>query len=459
MDATTLRAGPGPGLRAAIVIAAAGSAGAGLIHATVAGSHADSRALVWMFAACAAAQLGWAAVVVLVPKRSVLLAGVVINSAAVGAWFLSRTVGISFVDALAEPEAIGTQDLLAALLAAAAVGGAVLAIAQPIARRSVSNAWSAAIVFATVVLAVPALAASHTHGHDHLADEHIHAVGAAAHTHADGVEHEHDAAVAGAVEHSHDSTEATGDGTTSTTHAHTTTTGATHTDDGHTHGSTTPVTNPTDPEQVPHSHGPSTPTTPGVTTPPHTHPAPSPTGPIVTVNDPRLSAAQQTAAGNLLVNTVQAMTAFPTVASVEAAGYQSIGDASTGFEHFVNWTFFSDGTELNPQRIESIVARVNANGSRTIVSGMYILTLGKTMADVPDIAGTLTTWHDHQDLCWAPTPTGGNRVTGIAVNGTCPNGGANVPTPPMLHVWLEPQPCGPFAGIEGTHGSSCQHTH
>ena len=81
------------------------------------------------------------------------------------------------------------------------------------------------------------------------------------------------------------------------------------------------------------------------------------------------------------------------------------------------------------------------------------------MANVPEIAGSLTTWHDHQDLCWTTTPTGGNRVTGIAVNGQCPNGGVNVATPPMLHVWLEPQPCGPFAGIEGTHGSACGHTH
>jgi hypothetical protein len=31
-------------------------------------------------------------------------------------------------------------------------------------------------------------------------------------------------------------------------------------------------------------------------------------------------------------------------------------------------------------------------------------------------------------------------------------------TAPMLHVWLEDTPCGPFAGIEG-HGGSCDHAH
>ena len=38
---------------------------------------------------------------------------------------------------------------------------------------------------------------------------------------------------------------------------------------------------------------------------------------------------------------------------------------------------------------------------------MYILGFGKTMADVPDVAGELTTWHDHQNLCWE-----GIRVVG-----------------------------------------------
>ena len=360
MDATMSR--PEQGLRAAIVIAAAGSAGAGLIHAAAAGSHSGSRTLVWMFAGCAAAQLGWAAAVVLVPKRLVLLAGVVINSAALGAWFLSRTVGISFVDALVEPEAIGTQDLLAAMLAAVALGGAVLAIAQPISRRAIPNAWSAAIVFGVVVLAVPALAAGHTHSHDEAAGgEHIHAVGAAAHSDEGGDGHDHDTEVAGITEeHGHDDDDHATDGTTSTTHGHGATTVSTpqHDDTDHPHSNPPPAGNPTQPtgHDPNHPHGTPPPTTPGVTTPPHNHPPPPPTGPIVTVTDPRLSATQQKAAGNLLLSTLQAMTAFPTVAAVQAAGYQSIGDSSTGFEHFVNWTYFSDGSELNPQRIESIVA-------------------------------------------------------------------------------------------------------
>ncbi|MGZ4756118.1 MAG: hypothetical protein ACXWA9_14505 [Acidimicrobiia bacterium] len=446
-----------PGSRAAIVVAAAGSIGAGLIHAAAAGSHSESRELVWLFAACAAAQLGWAAVVVLAPSRRALFVGAGINGAAVVAWFLAHTVGISMIGALTQPEAVGTQDLLAVSLAAVALAATMLAITQPIARRSLPNEWSAAIVLFAVLLAVPALAAGHTHaGHDHLAAEHIHAGSTAAAGHDHGVE------VAGAVAHNHDAAGGTSSSSsdgTGTTHSHTST-GAATTGTGHDHTvSTSGQTTPTN-----HNHT-TDPTTPGDTTPPeHVHPQDptgpvTPTGPIVSITDPRLIASQQQAAGTLLVTTLQAMTAFPDVAAVEAAGYQSIGDASTGFEHFVNWTYFSDSSELDPHRIESIVAKVNPDGSRTVASGMYILSLGKTMADVPDIAGPLTTWHDHQDLCWAPTPTGGNRVTGIAVNGQCPNGGVNVPTPPMLHVWLEPQACGPFSGIEGLHGAGCEHQH
>ena len=88
------------------------------------------------------------------------------------------------------------------------------------------------------------------------------------------------------------------------------------------------------------------------------------------------------------------------------------------------------------------------------MSGMYILNPGKTMANVPALAGPLTTWHDHQNLCFS-----GTTLVGLSVNGSCDPaqggpGGTLIPTPPMLHVWLVPHPCGPFAGIE-THGGGC----
>ena len=79
---------------------------------------------------------------------------------------------------------------------------------------------------------------------------------------------------------------------------------------------------------------------------------------------------------------------------------------------------------------------------------MYILNTGKTMVNVPALAGPLTTWHDHQNLGFS-----GTQLVGIAVDGKCAKG-VLTPTPPMLHVWLVAHPCGPFAGIE-SHGGNC----
>jgi hypothetical protein len=58
--------------------------------------------------------------------------------------------------------------------------------------------------------------------------------------------------------------------------------------------------------------------------------------PIISVDDPRLSAAQRQAALTLIADTAIGMIGLDDVAAVEAAGYTSIGDAGTGWEHFVN---------------------------------------------------------------------------------------------------------------------------
>ena len=52
------RTGVSGGARPAVVAAAVGSAVAGLVHAAAAGTHQGDSLLVWMFSACAA-QLGW----------------------------------------------------------------------------------------------------------------------------------------------------------------------------------------------------------------------------------------------------------------------------------------------------------------------------------------------------------------------------------------------------------------
>ncbi|MFP5317741.1 MAG: hypothetical protein ACLGI2_05535 [Acidimicrobiia bacterium] len=166
---------------------------------------------------------------------------------------------------------------------------------------------------------------------------------------------------------------------------------------------------------------------------------------------------QLEAARALIVSTRSSVSQrFPDEAAVMAAGYRSIGDGRVrgSFEHFVNADYLADGRELDPQRIESIVLENTGAGPR-VASAMYILEMGKTMDDVPEVAGELTVWHDHQNLCWDDA---GVRLAGLLVNGRCLPRGTFRPTPPMLHVWVQDHPCGPFAGIDG-HGQGCAHRH
>jgi hypothetical protein len=142
------------------------------------------------------------------------------------------------------------------------------------------------------------------------------------------------------------------------------------------------------------------------------------------------------------------------IAAAEAAGYRSIGDAFTGFEHLVHPDQAADPTVLDPTRPESLVYRVE-DGEKTYVSAMFILPPGSTMDDVPDLGDERAVWHLHDDLCFDEE----GRLAGVFRDGQCLFGGEHRITPPMLHVWVVDHPCGPFAGIEGRHGDGCAHQH
>jgi hypothetical protein len=147
--------------------------------------------------------------------------------------------------------------------------------------------------------------------------------------------------------------------------------------------------------------------------------------------------------------------AVVTTADAEAAGYVWIGDGRRpgGFQHYINPELLADERVLDPDRIEALVFENTASGP-VLVSAMYLLDPGATMADVPDVAGDLTQWHDHQNLCWDAT---GTRLAGVSLDGErCRPGGTLRATPPMLHVWLDDHDCGPFAGVEGHGDTACE---
>ncbi|MEJ6512867.1 MAG: hypothetical protein QNL59_01140 [Actinomycetota bacterium] len=224
-------------------------------------------------------------------------------------------------------------------------------------------------------------------------------------------------------------------------HDHTLVADVSSTDSGHQHSSA-PTNASEGTANDLHAHDPGT-------------PAVLPSGPIVSVNDPRLTPAQQNAASALLISSRAAIASFPNTTALAAGGYVSVGDNSSGLQHWVNDAYTHDGRELDPSHIETFV--VNVSSGRT-VGAMYTLEPGKTMANVPNIAGELTTWHVHPTICFSNTQIW--RFVSFATNNSCPNGSSPRLVPPMMHVWSDDPPCGPFVGTEGHGTTSCAaHAH
>lgn len=156
-----------------------------------------------------------------------------------------------------------------------------------------------------------------------------------------------------------------------------------------------------------------------------------------------VSAKRPARADRLIADTKRELARWKDYRVAEADGFVSMGDGRSGFEHFGNRANARTPETLDPAHPESLVYSVSADGTRTLVSAMYITPPGTSLDDVPDVAGA--TWHAHSNLCWA-----GGRIVGVNVNGRCVPGGTSRVTAPMLHVWIVRNPCGPFADLENS---------
>ncbi len=176
---------------------------------------------------------------------------------------------------------------------------------------------------------------------------------------------------------------------------------------------------------------------------------------------------QQAFAENLVAATVRDLPQWADLDVVEAAGFHSIGDGSTGHEHYIQWDWIDDDVWLDPDHPESLVFEPQRDGSKKLVSVMFMLPSGYPLEDVPDWGGALMQWHVHGDLCFTDDPVA-PQVAGIKpVGGTCRAPLVDFPLSPMIHVWITPTPCGPFAALEGIAGGQvpegesvlCDHAH
>jgi hypothetical protein len=159
--------------------------------------------------------------------------------------------------------------------------------------------------------------------------------------------------------------------------------------------------------------------------------------------------AEQKSAESLLRETIEVLPHWANVATAAAEGFHSIGDGITGDEHWIHWDWIEDNTYLDPHKPEALVYHVDqATQKRTLEAVMFILPKRFNFNNLPDVGGKLLQFHIHDNLCFTNSTTA-PQVAGVSFNGTC--------SPPlvafhpnvMVHVWIRPNPCGPFAALEG----------
>ncbi len=171
---------------------------------------------------------------------------------------------------------------------------------------------------------------------------------------------------------------------------------------------------------------------------------------------------EQARAENLLAVSIMRLPKFADPAMAEAMGFVSIGDGFLGHEHYLNAANMNDDKILDPDFPESLVYDTSVTPKR-LAAAMFMMNPGDTLADVPEVGGKLTQWHVHDNLCFA-----GPRVAGLTdADGSCAPGLTKGAATPMIHVWIQPHPCGPFAALEGVAGGTiaageqrlCDHAH
>lgn len=161
---------------------------------------------------------------------------------------------------------------------------------------------------------------------------------------------------------------------------------------------------------------------------------------------------QQAFAENLVAATVRDLPQWADLNAVEAAGFRSIGDAATGHEHYIQWDWIDDDVVLDPDYPESLVFEPQPDGSKRLVSAMFMMPSTTPLDEVPDFGGALMQWHVHGDLCFTDDPEA-PQVAGTKPVGTpCPPPLVDGTLAPMIHVWITPHECGPFAALDGIAG-------
>ncbi len=161
-----------------------------------------------------------------------------------------------------------------------------------------------------------------------------------------------------------------------------------------------------------------------------------------------VTGAQLQAALQLIDATKAAVSKFKDQRVAIKAGYRPMEPEGLQIMHYVNKAYVTIADVLRPDHVQSLIY-FNSKHGPVLIGAMYMMPNLATPG--PEIGGSLTVWHHHDQLCI-------DKSTGTIVafahaassnsndkSGTCPLGSSNGSSPEMLHVWLIATPDGPFA--------------
>jgi hypothetical protein len=136
------------------------------------------------------------------------------------------------------------------------------------------------------------------------------------------------------------------------------------------------------------------------------------------------------AADRLCAATRDGIAPYQDLALALAAGYRPSTPALAPTVHYLNPAFLPAANALDPQHPPELVYANTRHGP--LLLGAMFLT-PRVGQPGPEIAGPLTQWHTHPNLCFALQSR--NLVGFASPFATCPLGSFNAPTREMLHVW------------------------
>ena len=420
--------------------AAFASIGAGVIHGTAVGLHADHLTLSRVFLALTVLQVAWGVVALQRSQIDVVLSGLVVNGAAAIGWLLTRTTGIAFVSGLEVSEKPQPADTLCAVLAVASIAAAVWAWRK----RGIPSRPTSLVNAVYLCSAVTVVALWSVTGHAHSDVHDVALTDAGLTVNADGVIlFPTDEAPVGLE------TSTTAVVTTSTTPSATASKKKASTSSVPVARTTAPAVKTTTTTVHPHSL-----TTAQALAAASGWPRKWDGSTIDFTGIDGVTPEQVAKATLLIQNAKRDLPKYADTKTAFDNGYRSIGDAGTGFEHWVNSALLDDERLLDTSAPESLVYSVKGN-VKTLVSAMFIAPDKTPLTDrtLVNYAGGLMQWHVHTNLCWF-----NGRVVGVTnSSGACAFPGIlNTDGGPMVHVWITPHLCGPFAALEGVGAGVAQ---